>query len=170
MFYTSAFSPCLYYTINALLFHFICVAQVQNYIIQFITNPYYVSFYNLRLAVIVISGLLYIYISLLQNPSQLKNMYFTLLFLVIKLLALYSVKYSLNYLSVYPIKNSPVYATWSTTNNNFTPSCLIFSFIQVKNPLNLAFSPLNFLINGIFILVIPILLILFSNTCLLLVS
>ena len=42
-------------------------------------------------------------------------MYFTLLFLVIKLLALYSIKYGLNYLSTYPIKNSPAYTTWSTT-------------------------------------------------------
>ena len=56
-------------------------------------------------------------------------MYFILLFLVIKLLALYSVKYSLNYLNAYPIKNSPVYTTWFTTIGNFTPLCLIFSFI-----------------------------------------
>ena len=38
-------------------------------------------------------------------------MYFTLLFLVIKLLALYSIKYGLNYLSVYPVKNNPAYTT-----------------------------------------------------------
>ena len=56
-------------------------------------------------------------------------MYFTLLFLVAKLLALYSVKYGLNYLSMYPIKNNPVYATWSATIGNFTPLYLIFSFI-----------------------------------------
>ena len=103
--------------------------------------------------------------SLLQNPSQLKNMYFTLLFLVIKLLALYSVKYGLNYLSIYPVKNNPAYTTWSTTIGNFTLLCLIFSFIWIKNPLNLAFLLLNFSTNGVFTLVIPILLILFSNTC-----
>src|SRR5580692_9858419 len=129
-----------------------------------------ISFCNLCLAVIITSGLLYIYISLLQNPSQLKNIYFTLLFLVIKLLALYSIKYGLNYLNIYPIKNSPVYATWSTTIGNFTPLCLIFSFIWVKNPLNLAFLSLNLSINGIFILNIPISVILFFNTCLLPVS
>jgi hypothetical protein len=33
---------------------------------------------------------LYIYVSLFANPSYIKNMYFTLLFLVVKLLALYS--------------------------------------------------------------------------------
>ena len=87
------------------------------------------SSYNLHSAIIVTSESLYIYISLLQNPSQLKNIYFTLLFLVIKLLALYSIKYSLNYLSAYPIRNSPIYATWSATIGNFTPLCLIFSFI-----------------------------------------
>ena len=92
------------------------------------------------------------------------------MFLVIKPLALYSIKYSLNYLNAYPVRNSPVYATWSATMDNFTLFCLIFSFIWVKNPLNLAFLPLNFLTNGIFILVIPISLILFSNTCLLPVS
>ena len=73
--------------------------------------------------------LLYIYINLLQNPSQLKNIYFTLLFLVIKLLALYFIKYGLNYLNTYPVKNSPIYATWSATIGNFTPLYLIFSFI-----------------------------------------
>ena len=97
-------------------------------------------------------------------------MYFILLFLVVKLLALYSVKYGLNYLSVYPIKNNPAYATWSATIGNFTFLCLIFSFIWVKNPLSLAFSPLNLLIDGIFILDIPISVILFFNACLLLVS
>ena len=69
------------------------------------------SSYNLHLAIIVALGLLYIYINLLQNPSQLKNIYFTLLFLVVKLLALYSVKYGLNYLSIYPVKNNPAYTT-----------------------------------------------------------
>ena len=124
----------------------------------------------MHLAVAVTLGLLYIYISLLQNPSQLKNIYFTLLFLVVKLLALYFIKYSLNYLSVYPVKNNPVYTTWSTIIDNFTLLCLIFSFIWVKNPLNLAFSPLNLLIDGIFTLDIPSSAILFSNTYLLLVS
>ena len=66
---------------------------------------------NLRLAITIALGLLYIYINLLQNPSQLKNMYFTLLFLVAKLLALYSIKYGLNYLSIYPVKNNPAYTT-----------------------------------------------------------
>jgi hypothetical protein len=35
-------------------------------------------------------------------------MYLTSLFLVIKLLASYSIKYSLNHLSTYPAKNNPV--------------------------------------------------------------
>ena len=87
------------------------------------------SSYNLYLAIIVTLGLLYIYINLLQNPSQLKNIYFTLLFLVVKLLALYFIKYGLNYLSTYPVKNSPTYATWSATMGSFTPLCLIFNFI-----------------------------------------
>ena len=128
-FYTFAFNLCLYYTINTLLFHSVCVTQVQNYIVQSITNSCYISSCNLYLAITIALGLLYIYISLLQNPSQLKNMYFTLLFLVVKLLALYSIKYGLNYLSIYPVKNNPAYATQSATIGNFTPLCLIFSFI-----------------------------------------
>ena len=124
----------------------------------------------MRLAIIVTLGSLYIYINLLQNPSQFENMYFTLLFLVIKLLALYSIKYGLNYLNIYPVRNSPVYTTWFIIIGNFTPLYLIFSFIWVKDPLSLAFLLLNFLINSIFTLVIPILLILFFNTCLLLMS
>ena len=129
IFCTLGFNPCLYYIINALLYHLVCVSQVQNCVVQSIANPRCVNSYNLYLAVTVTSGLLYIYISLLQNPSQFKNMYFTLLFLVVKLLALYSIKYSLNYLSTYLIKNSPAYTTWSTTMGSFAPLYLIFSFI-----------------------------------------
>jgi hypothetical protein len=51
---------------------------------------------------------LYIYISLFTNPSYIKNMYLTLLFLVIKPLALYSTKYNLNHLSIYSARNNPV--------------------------------------------------------------
>ena len=129
IFCTLGFNPCLYYIINALLFHLVCVAQVQNCVVQSIANPYYVSSCNLYSAVTITLGSLYIYISLLQNPSQFKNIYFTLLFLVVKLLALYFVKYSLNYLSIYPIKNNPAYATQSATISNFIPLYLIFSFI-----------------------------------------
>jgi hypothetical protein len=63
---------------------------------------------SLYSAIITTSKSLYIYISLFANPSYIKNMYFTLLFLVIKLLALYSVKYNLNNLSTYSIKNNPI--------------------------------------------------------------
>ena len=125
---------------------------------------------NLYSAITITLKSLYICVSLLQNPSQLKNIYFILLFLVVKLLALYSVKYGLNYLSIYSVKNNSVYATWSATIGNFIPLYLIFSFIWVKNPLSLAFLLLNLLIDGIFTLDIPNSAILFSNTCLLLVS
>jgi hypothetical protein len=97
-------------------------------------------------------------------------MYLTLLFLVVKPLALYSTKYSLNYLSTRPVKNNPIYATWSTTIGNFYPLHLIFNFIQVKNPLSLAFSPLNYSINDILTLHISILFILFFNAYPFLVS
>jgi hypothetical protein len=50
----------------------------------------------------------YIYISLFTNLFYIKNMYLTLLFPVIKLLALYFTKYGLNHLSVHPTKNNPV--------------------------------------------------------------
>jgi hypothetical protein len=53
---------------------------------------------------------------------------------------------------------------------NFTSLYLIFSFIYVKNPLSFTFSLLNCLIDGIFTLDIPMLLILLSNTILLFMS
>ena len=43
-----------------------------------------------------------------MNPSYIKNIFFTLLFLVDSLLALYSAKYSLNHLNTYPASNNPV--------------------------------------------------------------
>jgi hypothetical protein len=73
-----------------------------------IAELYCVSSYSLYSTVASAFRSLYIYISLFINPSYIKNMYLTLLFLVIKLLALYSIKYNLNYLSVYLIRNNPV--------------------------------------------------------------
>jgi len=89
---------------------------------------------------------------------------------VVGLLALYSVKYSLNYLSTCPVKNNPIYATWSTTNSNFTPLFLILSHIYIRNPLSLIFLLLNLLINGILIFNAPISLIFAFNTYPLLIS
>jgi hypothetical protein len=66
------------------------------------------SSYSLYSAIASTFKSLYIYISLFINPSYIKNIYFTLLFLVIKLLALYFTKYSLNYLNIYLTKNNPV--------------------------------------------------------------
>ena len=65
----------------------------------------------MRLAITVTFKLLYIYISLLQNPSQLKKKKNLLLLAVVKPLALYFIKYNLNYLSTYSIKNNPIYTT-----------------------------------------------------------
>jgi hypothetical protein len=58
-----------------------------------------VSSYSLYFAIAIASKSLYIYISLFTNPSYIKNIYLTLLFLVDSLLALYFAKYSLNHLS-----------------------------------------------------------------------
>jgi hypothetical protein len=73
-----------------------------------IAKPHYVSSYSLYSAIVSTSGSLYIYISLFINPSYIKNMYFTSLFLVVKLLALYFIKYGLNYLSACLTKNNPM--------------------------------------------------------------
>jgi hypothetical protein len=62
---------------------------------------------SLYFIIAVASKSLYIYINLFTNPSYIKNMYLTSLFLVDSLLASYSVKYSLNYLSIYLTKNNP---------------------------------------------------------------
>ena len=97
-------------------------------------------------------------------------MYLTSVFTVISLLALYFVKYSLNYLSIYLVRNNPIYTTQSAIIGNFTPLYLIFSFIQVRNPFSLDFSPLNLLTNGILTFIIPILLSLFSSKVLFAIS
>jgi hypothetical protein len=73
-----------------------------------IAEFYYMSSCSLCSAIASASESLYIYISLFMNPSYIKNMYLTLLFLVVKSLALYFAKYSLNYLSTCPAKNNPV--------------------------------------------------------------
>jgi hypothetical protein len=73
-----------------------------------IAEPYCISFYSLRSAIVSASRSLYICVSLFANSSYIKNMYLILLFLVVKLLALYLTKYGLNYLSTYPAKNNPV--------------------------------------------------------------
>jgi hypothetical protein len=73
-----------------------------------ITKPYCISFYSLYFAVAVAFKSLYICVSLFANPSYVKNMYFTLLFLVDSLLALYFIKYSLNHLSAFPARNNPI--------------------------------------------------------------
>jgi hypothetical protein len=66
------------------------------------------SSYSLYFAIASAFKSLYIYISLFINPSYIENMYLTSLFLVNSLLALYSTKYSLNYLSAHPVRNNPV--------------------------------------------------------------
>jgi hypothetical protein len=76
--------------------------------VYFIAKPYYVSSCSLYSAITSAFRSLYIYISLFTNPFYNKNMYFTSLFLVNSLLALYFIKYSLNHLSVYPVKNNPI--------------------------------------------------------------
>jgi hypothetical protein len=71
-----------------------------------IAEFYYISSCSLHSAIATAFKSLYIYISLFANPSYIKNIYLTLLPLVVKPLALYSIKYSLNYLSTYFTKNN----------------------------------------------------------------
>jgi hypothetical protein len=73
-----------------------------------IAKSYYISSCSLYSAIASASGSLYICISLFANSFYIKNMYLILLFLVVKLLALYFAKYSLNYLSAYPTRNNPI--------------------------------------------------------------
>jgi hypothetical protein len=63
---------------------------------------------SLYSAIASTSKSLYIYVSLFTNPFYNKNIYLTSLFLVNSLLALYSTKYGLNYLSTHPAKNNPI--------------------------------------------------------------
>ena len=103
------------------------------------------------------------------NPPQLKNKYFTSKLVVIILFIYTLVRYSLNYLSALPIRNKPIYATWSINMGNFTPSYIILKCIYIRNPLSFNLSPINCLIDSNLILATPILLTLSLSTLLLLV-
>jgi hypothetical protein len=72
----------------------------------FIIKPHYISSYSLYFTIAIPFKSLYIYISLFINSFYIKNIYLTSLFLVIKLLALYSTKYNLNHISIYPVRNN----------------------------------------------------------------
>ena len=73
-----------------------------------IAKLYYISSRSLYSAIASASRSPYIYISLFTNPSHIKNIYLTLLFLVVKPLASYFAKYSSNHLNTHSVKNNPV--------------------------------------------------------------
>src|ERR1700728_191508 len=110
-----------------------------------------------------------IYINYSINPPQLKNKYFTSKLVVVILFIYTLVKYSLNYLSTLPVRNKPIYTTWSIAIGNFTPSCVILKCIYIRNPLSFNLFPINRLINSNLILATPILLTLSLSILLLLV-
>jgi len=58
------------------------------------------------------------------------------------------------------VRNSPIYVTTSININNLISLCCIFNYIYIKNPFNLNFVPLNYLIKGILTFIDPISLIL----------
>jgi len=68
------------------------------------------------------------------------------------------------------VRKSPIYTTVSTNINNLTPLLYIFIHIYIKNPFNFNFIPLNYLIKGILIFMVPITSIFISKTALLLCS
>src|SRR3984957_14731210 len=118
---------------------------------------------------VVALGSLNICINYSINPPQLKNKYFTSKLVVIIPFIYTLVRYSLNYLSALPIRNKPIYATWSIDIGNFTPSYIILKYIYIRNLLSFNLSPINRLIDSNLILAAPILLILSLSTLLLLV-
>jgi len=65
------------------------------------------------------------------------------------------------------MRNNPIYATASTSINNFTPSLYTFIYIYAKNPFNFNFVLLNRLIKGILIFMVPTTLIFAFRTALL---
>ena len=81
-----------------------------------------------------------------------------------------SVRQGLNYLSALPVRNNPVYTTWSINIGNFAPFCVTLKCIYVRNPLSFNLSPANYLIDSNLILTTPILLTFSLSNLLLLVS
>jgi hypothetical protein len=88
--------------------------------VYFIAKLYCVSSCSLYFTIAFISGSLYICISLFVNSFYIKNIYLTLLFLVIKLLVLYFTKYSLNHLSVADLVNQGI-----STARRMCTTCII---------------------------------------------
>jgi len=56
------------------------------------------------------------------------------------------------------MRNNPVYTTVLTNISNFTPLFYIFIYIYIRNPFNLNFILLNYLIKSILTFIIFILL------------
>src|ERR1700722_15210685 len=116
---------------------------------------------------VVALGSLNICINYSANPPQLKNKYFTSRLVVIIPFIYTLVRYSLNYLSALPVRNKPIYTTWSINMGNFTPSYVILKYIYIRNPLSFNLSPANCLIDSNLIFTAPILLTLSLSTLLL---
>jgi len=51
------------------------------------------------------------------------------------------------------VRNNFIYTTASTNISNFNPLFYIFIYNYIKNPFNLEFIPLNYLIKGILIFI-----------------
>jgi len=56
------------------------------------------------------------------------------------------------------VRHNPIYTTASTNISNFNLLFYIFIFIYIRNPFNLDFVPLNYLIKSILAFIDPILL------------
>jgi len=65
------------------------------------------------------------------------------------------------------VRNSPIYTTAFININNLAPLYCIFKHIYIRNPFNLNFVSLNYLIKNILTFIAPILLILTSKATLL---
>ena len=134
-----------------------------------IAKDYCVRFWSFLSTVVVTFRSPNIYINYFINPPQLKNKYFTSKLVVIILFIYTLVRYNLNYLSALPIRNKPIYATWSINIGNFTSFCVILKCIYIRNPLSFNLSSTNRLMDSNLILAALILLTLSLSILLLLV-
>ena len=126
--------------------------QIQIEFISFLWIYLEVSscpYINLSLVINSLFRLPNICLSLLVNPSYIKNIYYTSILVVFNPFNCTLMKQGLNYFNTLSIKNNPIQVTCFIAISNPGPLLVILILIYIRNPLNLQTSPKKYLTNSI---------------------
>ena len=122
---------------------------MQNSVKYVLANKVYQIILSFFLANNSFSKPLNIYISLLQNPSYIKNMNCTSQLVVFMPFTYISIKQGLNHSNTFPNKYNPIQAIYFITVGSLGPLLMILILIYIRNPFNLYTFLLKYLTNGI---------------------